>query len=159
MKLVLKAIAKYAGINLHEAVRTKRYNPLFEEEAQIEEELIRLEELVYNYHLAAETLRTYPKLRRHILRERRDILKHCVGLIARMMIGLNLPRSYTQEDTKDALKRLVRIVVADAKLGEQYIDDAVIKRLGPLMSFRQRWQFGLLTYNPIKLLRMRRVQA
>jgi hypothetical protein len=153
LKSALKAIAKHTGVNIREAVSVTRVDGIFEEEIHIEDELIRLEEVIKNYHLAKDTVKDYPTMRKHLLHERRAILKHCIGLITRMMLGRPLPRPYTDQDTQMAMKQLVRLVVLDARLSGYELDREILNVLAPLMSLSQRRYFGVLSYNPFNYLK------
>lgn len=159
MKRSLQAIAKAANIDLQVAVRTVRRHPLFDEEIHIEEELINLEEAIRAYHSAADSLERYPKIKRHLLSERRAILKHCIGLIARMLHGRKLPHEYTQEDIGFAMRKLVQLLVDDAKQAGWKINGEVLRTMKPYMSPRQRIEYSERSLNPWNYVRpaMRRL--
>jgi len=69
MKQALTAVASVANVDIRRAALSTRRQPLFNEEIHIEEELINLEEAIKHYHLAAQTLKKYPEMRRHTLKE------------------------------------------------------------------------------------------
>jgi len=139
-KLALKGVAKVTRIDLNKAARTTRQNPLLESEIHIDEELINLKETLDSYHTAGETLKAYPTMRSHLLRERRTIMQHTIGLIARMLQGKKLPHDYTREDIDYAVKRLVSLVVNDSRRTGMHIDNDVMDVFRPFMTMRQRMQ-------------------
>ncbi len=154
MKQALEAVAKVVGINLEEAAKITRKQPLFNEEIHIEEELINLEEAIKTYHVAAVTLKQYPKMQKHARGERRLIMVHCIGLISRMIKGHKLPREYTEQDTQFAIHKLVSLLVNDAqKLGYK-LHKSEIEKMVPYMTFWQKYQFGSLDFNPMPSLRL-----
>lgn len=142
-KLALKGVAKVTRIDIDSAVHTTRQNPLLESEIHIDEELINLKESIDTYHAAGDTLKDYPSMRKHILRERRSIMQHCIGLIVRMLYGKKLPHDYTSEDIDFAVKRLVQLVVSDARRAGQRIDHDVMDAFQPFLGVRQRIRFRL----------------
>lgn len=149
-KLALKAIAKLTQIDIQAAAKTTRYNPILDSEIHIDEELINLQESIDTYHTAGDTLQKYPKVRAHILRERCTILKHCIGLIERMLRGRKLTHTYSPEDIDYAVRRLISLIVADARRADQRIDDEIMEVLRPFMTLRQRiemreWGMDLVT--------------
>ena len=137
-KLALKAIAQLTHVDIANAVHVVRTNPLLEDEINIEEELINLQESLHGTYAAGDTLYQYPAMQQHVVAERRLILKHCIGLIARMLHGKSLPRPYNQEDTIQALRKLVQLIVEDAQRTGKRLDAEAIRMLKPFMSFRQR---------------------
>lgn len=143
MKSVLKAVANLTDINIQQAMAQVRHNPLLDEEVNIEEELINLEEAIRAYRAAVETktLQNYPSLKRHLLAECRSSLVHAIGLVARMLKGQKLPRQYTLEDTKYALQKIVRLVVADAQRTNRKLSPDFIEVTKPYMSVRQQLNF------------------
>lgn len=142
MKLALQAAAKVADITMAEAARTVRKHPLLEEEIHISEELINLEESLQTHGVGSEVLKSYPKLQRHIQAEQKQIIKHSIGLIDRMLHQRRLPRHYTRHDTEYSLKKLIRLIVAEAQLVNKEIDDDVMKLLRPFLTRRQRFASG-----------------
>lgn len=140
-RLVLKAVARLTHVDIRDAVSIVRKNPILGDEIHIEEELINLEEAISTYHLAGSSLDAYPDMKQHLLREKRLVLKHCIGLIARMIQGKELPRAYTVVDVNNAVRRLVRLVVRDAERANIRIDDEVMRVMHPLLSFRQRFAY------------------
>lgn len=137
-KAALKAVSKLTRIDLVTAVRTKRHNPILDSEIHIEEELINLQESLDSFYAAGETLEKYPVVRSHIARERRVILKHCIGLIVRMMHGRSLPHAYTQKDVEFAVQKLVQLVVEEARRTGKRIDDDMMEVFRPFLTVRQR---------------------
>lgn len=138
MKLALKKLAKLSAVDMKRATGTKRHHPLWNEEIHIEEELINLDESLATHRVAQETLKKYPSIHSHLLREQRDILNHCIGLVARMLKGDKLPREYSEADVTYALTRLTRLVVAEALRVGKEIDRDVLEVLKPFLSLRQR---------------------
>jgi hypothetical protein len=136
----LRALAKLTQIDLVTAVKSKRHNPILDSEIHIEEELINLQESVDSLHTAGDALRDYPKMYSHISREKRAILKHCIGLIARMVYGKELPRPYDKEDVDYAIRKLIRVVMLEAQRTGRKIDDATLAKFRPFLSVRQRVQ-------------------
>ena len=148
-KLALKAVAALSKIDIHTAVKTTRYNPILDSEIHIEEELINLKETLDSYYAAGGTLRRYPKIRLHVLQERRIILQHCIGLVERMLHGRKLPYKYTVQDIDHAVRRLVQLMVNDAHRTGRQIDTDSIAVFRPFMTVRQRvalreWGIDLL---------------
>jgi hypothetical protein len=141
LKVELKAVAQLANMDLKTAAATTRKHPLWEEEIHIEEELINLQEAFETHAAADESLTQYPQMRRYLVREQRNILKHCIGLIARMQKGRRLPREYDEKDTEYALTKLIRLLVAEAVRVDRKIDDEILEILKPFLSLRQRLHF------------------
>lgn len=137
-KLALKAVASMARIDIRTAANSTRHNPILDSEIHIDEELINLKETLDSYHAAGGTLRRYPKVRLHVLKERRTILQHCIGLVERMLNGRKLPFSYTAADIDDAVRRLVQLMVDDARATGRKLDEDIVDVLKPFMSVRQR---------------------
>lgn len=135
---VIRAIARITRIDLAVAARSKRHNPILDSEIPIEEELINLKESLDSYYTAGDTLQKYPQVYSHIIREKRAITKHCIGLVVRMIHGRNLPRPYGKADIDFALKRLVQMVVFEAQKAGKRIDDDVMELFRPYLSMRQR---------------------
>ena len=152
MKVALKAVASVANINIGQATQITRRQPLFDEEIHIEEELINLEEAIDSYHLAAPTLKEYPDMRRQALRERRAILTHCVGLIARMLHKQPLPREYTPADTQFAIQKLVRLLVKDARKVGYQLNNKQLEAMRPYMNWQQQFNYREWTLNPLDYL-------
>lgn len=138
LNTALKHLAQLSAIDLKRAVDTKRHHPLWNEEVHIEEELINLDESFAAYRAAEDTLQEYPKMRGHILREQRTILLHCVGLIARMTKGENLPREYNDVDTTYAFTRLTRLIISEMLRVGRPMDKEMLEALKPFLSLRQR---------------------
>ncbi|HEX8181988.1 MAG TPA: hypothetical protein VF575_00125 [Candidatus Saccharimonadales bacterium] len=138
LKLALKAIARLGRIDMASAKRIKRQNPLLETEIHIEEELLNLQESLDTYHTAGDTLRSYPTMQSHFLREKESILQHCVGLVARMLGGRKLPYSYTAKDADRAVRRLIQLLVEDARRSGRRIDNDIMEIFVPFMTVRQR---------------------
>ncbi len=134
----IRAIAKLTHIDLVSAIKSKRMSPILDSEIHIEEELINLKESLDSYYTAGETLRQYPRMYSHISREKRAILKHCIGLVVRMMHGRALPRPYSKQDVDYAVRRLVQLIVLEAQKAGRRIDDDVLAVLRPYLSVRQR---------------------
>jgi hypothetical protein len=139
-KLALRAIAKLTRVDIQSATATVRVNPIMDSEIHIEEELINLKESLDSYHQAAPTLRRYPNIRLHVVRERRLILQHCIGLVERMLAGRKLPYSYTRKDIDYAVRRLVQLIVDDCRHTGRGIDEDIMEIFKPFMSVRQRIQ-------------------
>jgi hypothetical protein len=137
-KSALKAIAKITHIDLVSALQSKRHNPILDTEIHIEEELINLKESLDTYYAAGETLQKYPAVHLHVAREKRAILKHCIGLVIRMMHGRTLPRPYTKQDIDYAVRRLVQLIVEEARRAGKRIDDDIMAIFRPYLSVRQR---------------------
>jgi hypothetical protein len=148
-KLAVKAIARMSRIDIDAATKTVRENPILDSEIHIEEELINLKETLDSYYAAGGTLRRYPKIRLHVLRERRVILQHCIGLVERMLRGRKLPYPYTATDIDHAVRRLVQLMVEDARRTGRRIDSDIMEIFRPFMTVRQRvamreWGMDLL---------------
>jgi hypothetical protein len=135
---VLRTVAKVAQIELVTAVKSKRHNPILDAEIHIEEELINLQESVASLAAAGDTVHRYPKMYSYIAREKRAILKHCIGLVTRMVYGKNLPRPYTRADVDHALRKLVQLIVLEAKRAGRQLDDDIMATLRPFLTVRQR---------------------
>lgn len=140
MKHALVKLAQLSAVDMKRATASSRRHPLWDEEIHIEEELINLDESLTTHRVAEDTLREYPSMYKHLLKEQRAILNHCVGLIARMIKGDNLPRSYSEADTTYALTRLTRLIVAEALRVGRQIDEEVLEALKPFLSLQQRLQ-------------------
>ncbi len=170
-KLALKAIAKMSRIDIDKAAATVRENPLLESEIHIDEELINLKETLDSYHVAGGTLRRYPTIRLHVLSERRIILQHCIGLVERMLRGRKLPYAYTTRDIDRSVRRLVNLIVEDARMTGRRIDKDIMHVFLPFMTVRQRvamreWGMDLLVQasqwpkiHHLGLLMVRRVRS
>lgn len=142
MKNALAAMAKLANVNLVQAESIVRQNPILGEEIYIEEELINLEESLATSRAAEESLKNYPKLHHHIVREQRLMLKHCFGQLIRMSQGRRLPRKYSDKDTQYALGKLIQLLVNEALSGGKYIDDEILTTIKPFLTVRQRRILG-----------------
>ncbi|GAC1392470.1 MAG: hypothetical protein NVSMB46_08450 [Candidatus Saccharimonadales bacterium] len=138
MKIALKAVAKIAEIDYTVATHSTRKNPLFNQEFQIEEELINLKESLETYEAVTEALDDYPKLKRHMIREQKAIVKHSVSLLSRMVQGTRMEHDYSERDIVVGLTRLVRLIIDEALRLEKTIDAELITTLRPFLSFRQR---------------------
>jgi hypothetical protein len=136
-KTALRAVAQLAHIDIASSIRVVRRHPLFDDEIHIEEELINYQEAMQAYH-AMNTLQEYPEIRAHVAQEKRLILKHCVGLLVRMMYRKRLPRHYTEEDTQFATKKLLRLVVEDSYRAGKQIDSRILNSIWPMITWRQR---------------------
>lgn len=134
----MRALSKLARIDLRTAVQFRRHNPILDSEIDIEEELINLKESLDSYHTAGETIRNYPQMHMHLSRERRAIMRHCLGLAARMVEGRKLPRDYTRHDVDDALRRLIQLAVSETRRAGKHLDEEVLAALRPYLSVRQR---------------------
>lgn len=134
----LRAIAKLTQIDLVVAVKSKRHNPILDAEIHIEEELINLQESVESLAAAGDTVHRYPKMYSYISREKRAIMKHCIGLVARMLYGKKLPRPYTKADIDEALRRLVQLIVLEKRRSGRQIDDELMEVFRPFLTVRQR---------------------
>jgi len=160
-KHAVTAVARLTRINLHEAVVVQRKSPVLGEEIHIEEELINLAEAVKVYRLALPTFKQYPNLRPHLHQEKRLILKHCLGLIVRMLMGKQLPRRYTAEDISESIKKLVRIIVEDIRRSGYKFDAETRRVFEPflgtklkLMLSDQRWSRLIgyqAKYSPVRV--------
>lgn len=137
-KAALKAVAKVAHIDLVAAIRTKRHNPILDSEIHIEEELINLRETLDSYYTAGDTLQKYPKIYSHVVQEKQEIMRHCIGLVVRMMHGKQLPRTYSKEDIDYAIQRLVQMIVEEAYRTGKRIDAEVMEIFKPFLTVRQR---------------------
>ncbi|MDB5181531.1 MAG: hypothetical protein JWP13_294 [Candidatus Saccharibacteria bacterium] len=137
-KAALKAVAKLTHIDLVSAVKSKRHNPILDSEIHIEEELINLKESFDTYYTAEESIRNYPQMHIHVTREKRAIMKHCIGLVIRMINGNKLPRPYTKHDIDFAVRRLVQTTVEEARRAGRKLDDDVMEIFRPYLSLRQR---------------------
>ncbi|HSH18740.1 MAG TPA: hypothetical protein VK978_05150 [Candidatus Saccharimonadales bacterium] len=138
LKATLLAVAKLTRIDPVVAAKSRRHNPILDSEIHIEEELINLKESIDSYNAASETLQQYPKVQAHITREKRAILKHCIGLALRMLHGRNLPRPYGREDVEHAVRRLVQLIVFETRARGQRLDDELMARFRPFLTVRQR---------------------
>ncbi len=138
LKVALKAIAQLADVDLNEATNVIRRNPLLDEEIHIDEELINLEETIVSSRVASESLRNYPRVRKHLLVEQRVMLKHCFGQITRMTQGKRLPRRYNEQDITFATTRLIRLIVGEALRVGKAIDEDVMEAIKPFLTIRQR---------------------
>lgn len=134
----LRAIAKLTQIDLVAAIKSKRHNPILDSEIHIEEELINLQESVSSLVAAGDTVHKYPKMYSYISREKKDITRHCIGLVARMMYGKALPRPYTKADIDHALRRLVQLIVLETRRAGRQIDADLMVIFRPFLTVRQR---------------------
>lgn len=137
-KLALKAIAKFSRIDINAAAQTTRRNPILDSEINIDEELINLKESLDSYYVAGDTLRSYPTIRQHFLHERQAILQHCIGLVERMLRGRRMQYAYTAADIDHAIRRLIHLLVEDARRTGRRIDTDIMDIFVPFMSIRQR---------------------
>jgi hypothetical protein len=135
---VIRTIAKLTHIDLVSAIKSHRHNPILDSEIHIEEELINLKESFDAYYTSEESIRKYPKMHAHVAEEKRDILKHCLGLVVRMMHGKQLPRPYTKADLDFAVRRLVQLIVDETRRAGKQLDDDVMAVFRPYLSVRQR---------------------
>lgn len=135
---VIRAIARLTRIDPVVATRSKRHNPILDSEIHIEEELINLQESIDSLATAGDTLKEYPKVYAYVSREKRAITKHCIGLVVRMLHGRTLPRPYTRDDIEYALRRLVQLVVFEARRAGKRIDDDQMALFRPFLTVRQR---------------------
>lgn len=140
MKQALAKLAQFQRIDLRNVINVKRRHPLWNDEIHIEEELINLEESIHIQRVGADTLKQYPKIHEHVKKEHRIILKHCIGLVSRMLQKEQLPRDYTDADTLFALTRLIRIVVSESLLAGRKIDSEILTVIRPFLSLKQRLQ-------------------
>ncbi len=138
LKSVVWAVARLTRIDPVVAVKSRRHNPILDSEIHIEEELINLKESIESYTAAGETLQQYPKMHAYIAREKRAILKHCIGLTVRMLHGRSLPRPYDRQDMEFAVRRLVQLIVFEARAQGQRLDDELMNRFRPFLTVRQR---------------------
>jgi len=134
----LKAIARLTRIDLASATQFGRHNPILDSEMHIEEELINLKESLDTYYAAGDTIHKYPKMYDYVNRERRDITKHCLGLLIRMAEGRRMPRPYTEADFEDALKRFVRLVVGEAHRAGRTLPEDLLAIFRPYLTIRQQ---------------------
>jgi hypothetical protein len=137
-KRALKTVARLAHVDLWSALRVKRISPLMEREINVDEELINFRESVESYHTAGDTIREYPQMYEHAFREKRLIMQHCFGLVVRMMMGKKLPLPYNREDIDMAVRRLVQIIVDEARYTGKRIDAEMIGIFRPYLSLQQR---------------------
>lgn len=135
---VVRAIARLTHIDPVAATRSKRHNPILDSEIHIEEELINLQESLDSLATAGDTLKEYPKVYSYISREKRAIMKHCLGLVIRMLHGRTLPRAYTKDDIDFAMKRLVQLIVLEAERAGKRIDEDLMAVFRPFLTVRQR---------------------
>lgn len=138
MKHALKAIADVYHIELHEAAQYRRQNPLIGDEIQIEQELVNLEEAMQAYWSARGAFTKYPQIHQHLAIERHQALKHCIGLLVRMLKQEPLRHPYEQKDIALALRRLARLVCDELKAAGREMDRKTVHVLAPLLSWRQR---------------------
>jgi hypothetical protein len=137
-KRALKTVAQLAHVDLMSAIQTRRISPLLESEINIDEELINLKESIESYYTAGDTIRHYPKMYEHAVKEKRDIMKHCFGLVVRMMMGKRLPLPYNREDIDMAVRRLIQLVVEETRLAGKRLDNEMIETFRPYLNMRQR---------------------
>jgi hypothetical protein len=135
---VLRTVAKVTQIDLVTAVKSKRHNPILDAEIHIEEELINLQESVASLVAAGDTVHQYPRMYSYIAREKRAILKHCIGLVARMVHGKSLPRPYDEADLDHSVRKLVQLIVIEAKRAGRQFDDDIMAVFRPFLTVRQR---------------------
>jgi hypothetical protein len=154
LKQALTALADLVRVNITDASKATRQHGLWEEELHIEEELINLEEAFATNIAAQQSLRDYPAMRLNLIREQRAILTHCIGLLARMTQGTRLPRSYSQRDSIEAMKRLTRLIVNEALRVKKSINREVLVDLKPYMTRRQRLSFDDLGKPDQRILRL-----
>jgi len=133
------ALAKLTHVNLAQAMTVIRHNPLLGDEIHIEEELINLEEAIHTFRMAGETLDDYPDMKQQLLHERRLILKHCFGLVLRMLQGKQLPRTYTPQDTQAAVRKLIKLIVVDIHRSHVVIDENILASLRPFVAWHVRF--------------------
>lgn len=134
----LKGLARLTRIDPAAAIKSKRHNPILDSEIHIEEELINLKESLDSYYAAGETIRQYPKVYSYISREKRAIMKHCLGLLIRMAHGKNLPRPYSHADFDEALRRFVQLVVDECRRAGRQVPDDIVTVFRPYLTVRQR---------------------
>lgn len=134
----LKMIARLAHVDLMSATHVRRISPLMEREIGVDEELVNLRESVESYYTAGDTIREYPQMYEHALKEKREITRHCFGLVTRMMLGRKLPLPYGGEDIDMAVRRLVQIVVDEARYTGKRLDAEMIEIFRPYLSMKQR---------------------
>ena len=137
-KKAIKAVARLTHINLTQAITVVRHNPLLGDEIFIEEELINLEEAIQAHRMASDTLEKYPEMKLQMISEKRLILKHCIGLVLRMLQGRRLPREYSAQDTQVAIRKLVRLVIKDVSQNEVAMDETTLEAVRPFMGWRMR---------------------
>jgi hypothetical protein len=143
---VIRAMARLTHIDPEVALSSKRHNPILDREIHIEEELINLKESLESLATASDSLRDYPKMYQYIAREKRAIMKHCFGLVVRMMHGWALPRPYTKDDIDFAVRRLIQLIVSEAQRAGKRLDEDVLDAFRPFLTVRQRLalrDFGL----------------
>lgn len=92
-------------------------------------------------------------MRRHVLRERRLILQHCIGLLGRKMISNKQPGGNADE-AKEGMKQLAQLIVLDAQRGGYTISSETLIVLKPLMRWRQRYYYRDWSMNPLTYLRI-----
>lgn len=142
MKQALDAVAKLANVDLHAAASTVRHNPILGEEIHIEEELINLEESLVGNRAADDSLKKYPKMHLHVVREQRLMLKHCFAQLNRMIQGRRLPRKYSRKDTEYAMSKLVQILIGEALRVGKHIDKETLETVKPFLTIKQRYELG-----------------
>lgn len=135
---VLLTVAEVSKIDLVSAIKAKRHNPILDAEIDIEEELINLQESVASLEAAGDTIYLYPEMYSHIEKEERAVLKHCIGLVARMILGKNLPRPYSRADVDRALRRLVQLIVVKTNRAGKRLDEDILATFRPFLTVRQR---------------------
>ena len=144
VKIEIRALSRIVGIDVDDAEKTIRKNPLFGDEIHINEELINLDESLKHYLAAAPTLKKYPKLEKHLKQELKSILTHCLGLIVRMSRRRSVPFSYDEDTVKWSVTRLCRTIVDGAIYARKArrLDRDAVEVLYPLLSVKQRAYFG-----------------
>jgi hypothetical protein len=142
VKQALKAAAKLANVDLQTAATTVRQNPILGEEIHIEEELLNLEEALATNRAAEDSLKDYPTLHNHIVREQRLMLKHCFGQAVRMLQGRRLPRKYSSKDIEYAISKLIQILIGEAIRVGKHIDKEILETVKPFLTMRQRYELG-----------------
>lgn len=138
MKHAVKAIADIYKIELNDAARYVRRNPLLGEEIPIYQELANLEEAMQSYWSAHKSFEQFPKVHQHLATERHQALKHCIGLIVRMIRHEKLAQPYDQKDIALAVKRLARLVCDELAAAGREMDRKTKHVLYPLLTWRQR---------------------
>ncbi|HET6924703.1 MAG TPA: hypothetical protein VFH39_02655 [Candidatus Saccharimonadales bacterium] len=137
-KHALSAVAKLTHVDLHEAVAVQRTSPLLNEEIPLEEELINLEEAVKTYRLAMPNFQRYPKMRTHLHQEKRLILKHCLGLMMRLLMKRPMHGAASSSDAGRAISRLVQIIVEDIRRNGIRLDTETKRIFEPFLDLKLR---------------------
>lgn len=142
LKPAVLAVAELTRINPVTATRATRHNPILNREKHITEELINLQESIETLQTAGGSLRQYPDMYYHAMREKKAITRHCVGLVVRMMQGRKLAWHYTEADIRHAVARLVQLVVDEAHQTDGHVSSRHMDAFRPFLTLKQRIILG-----------------